>query len=149
VLSEGRGRGRRHHKRGKVPIAAIVCEIATQAVTGTTSQVIYNTIFSRLTLSSGSSLCTNRFSLRRKIIFFNIPFDSMDPQPTIKKMPANTAAGIVCKTISRGRVIVPIMARPMRKCEIRCSTTAVAFMVGRRIEASSEDVVWIMCRSVS
>ena len=72
------------------------------------------------------------------MILCRIPFDSMDPQPTMKKTPANTAAGMVCRTIRRGPVMVPIMARPIRKWEMRCSTTAVAVMMGWRISVPSD-----------
>lgn len=75
-----------------------------------------------------------------------IPFDSMDPQPTMKKTPANTAAGIVCRTVSRGPVMVPIMARPIRKWEMRCSITVVGVMMGRRssVLSDSEPEIWMM-----
>lgn len=72
------------------------------------------------------------------MILCRMPFDSMDPQPTMKKTPANTAAGMVCRTIRRGPVMVPIMARPIRKWEMRCSITAVGVMMGRQISVPSD-----------
>jgi len=64
-----------------------------------------------------------------------MPLDSMEPQPTMKKTPLRTARGIVPKTMRRGRVIVPMMARPMRKWEIRCSVTWVAIVFFRVMES--------------
>lgn len=71
------------------------------------------------------------------MILCRIPFDSMDPQPTMKKTPANTAEGMVWRTISKGPVMVPIMARPIRKCEMRCSITAVRVVIGWRSSVPS------------
>jgi hypothetical protein len=69
--------------------------------------------------------------------------------PTTKKTPANRAAGMVCKTLRRGPVMVPIKASPMTKCEMRCSTTAVARTMPRRISVSSPSDVGITFSSVS
>jgi hypothetical protein len=35
--------------------------------------------------------------------------------PTTKNTPAKTAAGIVCNTVSKGPVIVPQIAMPIKK----------------------------------
>ena len=81
--------------------------------------------------------------------FRTIPFDPTDPQPTVKNTPANTAAGMVCSTINNGPVMVPIIPRPMTKCETRCSTTATGLVIERRISAPSPSAVAIRSRSVS
>lgn len=69
--------------------------------------------------------------------------------PTTKNTPAKTALGIVWRTMRIGPVIEPMIARPIRKCEIRCSTTAVALTTGRRISVPSPSSVEMMRRSVS
>ena len=45
--------------------------------------------------------------------------------------------------------MVPIIPRPMRKCETLCSTTPVALTMGRRISFPSPSSVEIIWRSVS
>ena len=57
--------------------------------------------------------------------------------PTTKKTPANTAAGMMCSTVSSGPVMVPQIAMPMRKWLTRCSTTAVAWTTGFLISPPS------------
>lgn len=69
--------------------------------------------------------------------------------PTMKNTPAKTADGIVCKTIRSGPVMVPMIAKAMRKCDIRCSTTAVALTTGRRISDPSPSSVEMIWTSVS
>lgn len=68
--------------------------------------------------------------------------------PTTKKTPANTAAGIVWRTANKGPVIVPMSPRPIRKCVTRCSTTAVAVTMGRRISVYSPSDVEMILRLV-
>ena len=69
--------------------------------------------------------------------------------PTTKNTPAKTATGMVCRTTRSGPVMVPIRPRPMKKWEMRCSTTARGFTIGRRISAPSPSSVLIIERSVS
>ena len=57
--------------------------------------------------------------------------------PTTKKTPANKASGIRFRTTSRGPVMVPMIARPIRKWETRCSTTRSATRSCCRISARS------------
>lgn len=68
--------------------------------------------------------------------------------PTTKKTPQKIARGIVCRTVRRGPVIVPMMPSPMRKCEIRCSITFDALTIGRRISFPSSSSVAITWRLV-
>lgn len=61
------------------PIAASVCDIATQAATTKNCIPIYSMILRLRTSKIGSSRCTKRRSACRKINFCRIPFDSIEP----------------------------------------------------------------------
>lgn len=56
---------------------------------------------------------------------------------------------MVCSTVSSGPVMVPISARPIKKWETRCSTTAVALTTGRRISVPAPSAVGMIFSSVS
>ena len=78
-----------------------------------------------------------------------IPLLSILPHPTTKKTPLNIARGIKPSTTRRGPVIVPIIAKPIIKCERRCSATLSAVVCfsmmtgGALLESDTEFVVRI------
>lgn len=55
-------------------------------------------------------------------------YAGVERTPTTKNTPAKRDRGMVCRTMRSGPVIVPSIARPIRKCEMRCSTTLVAII---------------------
>jgi len=61
--------------------------------------------------------------------------------PTTKNTPEKMARGIVPKTTSKGPVIVPMIASPIRKCDTLCSTTLSGTVIFfRRLTASLPSV---------
>lgn len=68
--------------------------------------------------------------------------------PTTIKTPAKTPFGIVCNTFNRDPVMVPMSARPIKKCVTLCSTTLVALTWGLRISEPSPSDVGIITSSV-
>jgi len=70
-----------------------------------------------------------------------IPLPSRPPQPTTKKTPAKSASGIRCSTVNSGPVMVPMMAKPITKCDMRCSATLSAMIFCERISDPSSVLV--------
>jgi hypothetical protein len=157
---------RRMISTGKL-MAARVCETATHDATPAICRAMKRKTLRRRTVSNLSPGWMKRCSDWRCLNLASMPLDSMEPHlseearkrlarqkargqasageggdltPTTKKTPANKAVGMVWSTTRRGPVMVPMRARPMRKWEMRCSTTAFARVKGSRISFSPSAV---------
>ncbi len=64
-------------------------------------------------------------------------YEGVERTPTTKNTPAKRDRGMVCRTMRSGPVIVPSIARPIKKCEMRCSTTLEAIICCSLISSPS------------